>query len=417
MKNAVKWSTLALAVAAGNGLIASQAMAEGEGFVEGASATLSNRTVYFNRDFRDNTAGQSKADETATGFLLNFQSGYTQGPIGFGADVLAMQGIKLDSGRGRSGTRLLELDDDGSAKDEYSEIRGAVKVAILEDTVVRYGVHLPENPVAYYDDARLLPNHYQGYSITNSSIDGLFVEAGRLTDRSEMNDSSETDGALREDENLTYVGGTYSFNDNLSVSLYGAEAEDFYDRYFVGADWTLPLSEGTSLSTSLAYYDTCDEDSTDGDEVDNQAASLSVTLNTGYHAFGVAYQQMRGDAGYYYTDGDIYLANSIQYLDFNAKDEKSYQARYDYDFAGMGIPGLSFMTRYITSSSIDTDYVGIDRDSRWERNTELRYTVQNGFLEGLNVRWRNATIRQDANLDGGDVDENRLIVGYTWTLL
>ncbi|HCP04376.1 MAG TPA: outer membrane porin, OprD family, partial [Pseudomonas sp.] len=227
-------------------------MAEGEGFVEGASATLSNRTVYFNRDFRDNTAGQSKADETATGFLLNFQSGFTQGPIGFGADVLAMQGIKLDSGRGRSGTRLLELDDDGSAKDEYSEIRGAVKVAILEDTVVRYGVHLPENPVAYYDDARLLPNHYQGYSITNSSIDGLFVEAGRLTDRSEMNDSSETDGALREDENLTYAGGTYSFNDNLSVSLYGAEAEDFYDRYFVGADWTLPLSEGTSLSTSLA---------------------------------------------------------------------------------------------------------------------------------------------------------------------
>lgn len=417
MKNAVKWSTLALAVAAGNGLIASQAMAEGEGFVEGASATLSNRTVYFNRDFRDNTAGQSKADETATGFLLNFQSGYTQGPIGFGADVLAMQGIKLDSGRGRSGTRLLELDDDGSAKDEYSEIRGAVKVAILEDTVVRYGVHLPENPVAYYDDARLLPNHYQGYSITNSSIDGLFVEAGRLTDRSEMNDSSETDGALREDENLTYAGGTYSFNDNLSVSLYGAEAEDFYDRYFVGADWTLPLSEGTSLSTSLAYYDTSDEDSTDGDEVDNQAASLSVTLNTGYHAFGVAYQQMRGDAGYYYTDYDIYLANSIQYLDFNAKDEKSYQARYDYDFAGMGIPGLSFMTRYITSSSIDTDYVGIDRDSRWERNTELQYTVQNGFLEGLNVRWRNATIRQDANLDGGDVDENRLIVGYTWTLL
>lgn len=422
MKNAVKWSTLALAVAAGNGLIASQAMAEGEGFVEGASATLSNRTVYFNRDFRTNATDDDgnilgKRDETATGFLLNFQSGYTQGPIGFGADVLAMQGIKLDSGRGRSGTGLLELDDDGSAKDEYSEIRGAVKVAILDDTVVRYGVHLPENPVAYYDDARLLPNHYQGYSITNSSIDGLFVEAGRLTDRSERNDSSETDGALREDENLTYAGGTYSFNDNLSVSLYGAEAEDFYDRYFVGADWTLPLSEGTSLSTSLAYYDTSDEDSTDGDEVDNQAASLSVTLNTGYHAFGVAYQQMRGDAGYYYTDYDIYLANSIQYLDFNAKDEKSYQARYDYDFAGMGIPGLSFMTRYITSSSIDTDYVGIDRDSRWERNTELRYTVQNGFLEGLNVRWRNATIRQDTNLDGGDVDENRLIVGYTWTLL
>ena len=74
MKNAVKWSSLALAVAAGNGLLATQAMAEGEGFVEGATATLYSRTMYFNRDFRDNV-GQSKADETATSFLMNFESG------------------------------------------------------------------------------------------------------------------------------------------------------------------------------------------------------------------------------------------------------------------------------------------------------------------------------------------------------
>ena len=58
MKNAVKWSSLALAVAMGNGLIASNALAQestptGEGIVEGATATLSSRTMYFNRDFRD----------------------------------------------------------------------------------------------------------------------------------------------------------------------------------------------------------------------------------------------------------------------------------------------------------------------------------------------------------------------------
>tara|TARA_B100001059_G_scaffold94577_2_gene93824 strand:+ start:866 stop:970 length:105 start_codon:yes stop_codon:yes gene_type:complete len=33
MKNVVKWSSLALAVAAGNGMLASSAMAEGEGFI------------------------------------------------------------------------------------------------------------------------------------------------------------------------------------------------------------------------------------------------------------------------------------------------------------------------------------------------------------------------------------------------
>ena len=40
-----------------------------------------------------------------------------------------------------------------------------------------------------------------------------------------------------------------------------------------------------------------------------------------------------------------------------------------------------------------------------------------GLFEGVDIRWRNATVRQDINLDGGDIDENRLIVGYTWTLL
>ncbi|MEH6564765.1 MAG: OprD family porin [Halopseudomonas sp.] len=423
MKNAVKWSSLALAVAAGNGMLASSAMAEGEGFVEGASATLYNRTVYFNRDFRDPGQGQSKADETATSFLMNFESGYTQGPIGFGADVVAMMGVKLDSGRGRSGTRLLPVREDGSAPPEYSEIRGAVKMAVLDDTVLRYGVHFPENPVAAYDDARLLPNHYEGYSITNNSIDGLFVEAGRLTDRSEMNGSGETDGAVLPDEDLTFVGGTYAFTDNLSTTLYGAKSEDSYNRGFFGLDWTLPLNEGLSLNTNVAYYDTSDEQSGDT-EFDNQAGSLAFTLNAGHHAFGVAYQQMEGDGRYEYRDGDIFIANSVQYLDFNAKDEKSYQARYDYDFEGLGIPGLSFMTRYIAGSDIDTAYetaynggTTVSRDSRWERDSELQYTVQNGTLEGLNIRWRNATIRQDAAIDGGDVDENRLIVGYTWNLL
>ena len=416
MKNAVKWSSLALAVAAGNGLLATQAMAEGEGFVEGATATLYSRTMYFNRDFRDNV-GQSKADETATSFLMNFEYGYTQGPIGFGADVMAQEGIKLDSSPSRAGTGLLPLDNNGRAKAEYMEIRGALKMAILDDTVLRYGLHMLTNPVINYDDARMLPSHYEGYSITNSSIDGLFVEAGRMTDRGERNTSNENDGGLLLDEDLTYAGGSYNFTDDFSVSLYGAQSEESYTRGFAGFDWTVPLSSDTSLNTNFAFYDTSDDDSADGNEFDNQAASLALTPATGNHAFGVAYQQMSGDGRYLYTDSEIYLANSVQYADFNAIEEKSYQARYDYYFAGLGIPGLSFMTRYIAGTDIDTTAQGINRDSRWERDVELRYIVPAGLFEGVDIRWRNATVRQDINLDGGDIDENRLIVGYTWTLL
>ncbi|MDY3198570.1 MAG: OprD family outer membrane porin, partial [Pseudomonadaceae bacterium] len=129
-----------------------------------------------------------------------------------------------------------------------------------------------------------------------------------------------------------------------------------------------------------------------------------------------AYQRMGGDSGYEYADNAIYLANSVQVIDFNAKDERSWQARYDYNFEGMGIPGLSFMTRYVRGSNIDTDFEGANRDTRWERDTDIRYTVQSGALQGLDLTWRNATLRQDAAF-GGDIDENRLIASYTWTLL
>ena len=428
MKNAVKWSSIALAVAMGNGLIASQAVAqtesENQGIVEGASASLYSRTVYFNRDFRDGTdsADRGKRDEAGTGLMLDFQSGFSQGPIGLGFDVTAMGGLKLDSGRYRDGTLLLPEDSDGTAPNEYSQIRGAIKANVLGDTVLRYGTHFVENPVITYDDSRLLPNHYFGYSIANTSIEGLFVEAGRMTDRGEMNESFQSDGAFGvEDGDVTYLGGRYALSDAFAASLYTSEAEDEWKRHFIGLYHDLKLSENVSLASEFSFYDTSDETPSAEMTNDNQAGSLAFTLGVGNHGFTLAYQQMSGDAGFNYYDYAIYLANSVQYGDFNAKDEKSYQARYDYDFAGLGIPGLSFMTRYIRGYDIDTDFEGggtfIARDTRWERNSHLNYEFQSGALEGLNVLWRNATVRQDANIGGGDVDENRLIVSYSWDLL
>ncbi|WP_185266907.1 OprD family porin [Halopseudomonas xiamenensis] len=429
MKNAVKWSSVALAVAMANGLIATQAVAQGEGFVEGASATLSNRTGYFNRDFRNNAAGQSKAEETATGFVLDFRSGYTQGNIGLGADVMALAGIKLDSGRGRAGTGLLPIDNDGSVPDEYSEIRGAVKANIAGDTVLRYGFHMLENPILNYEDSRLLPSHYFGYSITNTSIDGLMLEAGRMTDRGDMDGSSQFDGPYRhsslniDHDKVTYLGGTYAFTDNLSASLYTSKSEDLWKRHYAGLTHVWDFGNGLDLTTDLSHYQTSDDSpaaAVNADtglpaDYDNKATSLAFTLGAGFHDFTVAYQRMGGDAGFAYDDYSIYLANSVQVVDFNAKDERSWQARYDYDLEGVGIPGLTFMTRYIKGNNIDAP-AGVS-DSRWERDTEIRYTLQSGFFQGIDLVWRNATVRQDSLLDGGDIDENRLYASYTWNLL
>ncbi len=74
---------------------------QASGFIDDSTAKIESRTVYFNRDFRDrahpNEQGASKREESAQGFILNLQSGYTEGTLGFGVDALGMAGFKLDS--------------------------------------------------------------------------------------------------------------------------------------------------------------------------------------------------------------------------------------------------------------------------------------------------------------------------------
>ncbi|NWE37155.1 OprD family outer membrane porin, partial [Pseudomonas gingeri] len=51
----------------------------------------------------------------------------------------------------------------------------------------------------------------------------------------------------------------------------------------------------------------------------------------------------------------------------------------------------------------------------WERDTDLVYTVQSGPLKNVNVRLRNATLRSSNGLTS-DIDESRVIIGYTVAL-
>ncbi|MDU3096446.1 MAG: OprD family outer membrane porin [Bradyrhizobium sp.] len=111
-------------------------LCEADGFIEDSSATLSTQNIYFNRDFRDG-AGQSKREEWAQGFILDFQSGYTPGPLGVGLDAMGMLGLKLDSSPDRTGTGLLPTHDDGRAADEYSKLGLTAK---LKDQFAAKGV-------------------------------------------------------------------------------------------------------------------------------------------------------------------------------------------------------------------------------------------------------------------------------------
>ncbi|KPM68803.1 porin [Pseudomonas putida] len=416
-------SMIALAVAAGTSQLAlASSQDESKGFIEDSKLNVKTRMLYFSRDFRNNPAGtQSRREETGLGFLGTFESGFTQGTVGVGVDAIGMLGLKLDSGKGRAGTGLFPTGSDGRSQDDYSKAGGAVKFRI-SDTVLKVGDQFTALPVFATDDSRLLPEIAQGTLITSNEIEGLTLHAGHFTSLTAQEQTNRDSFGLKE---ANVVGGTYAFTDNLSTSLYYSKVEDYWRKYYANVNWALPISDKQGLVFDFNIYDTKSEGSAeyrafDGDKLDNRAFSLSGAYNIGAHTFTLAYQKVTGDGDYGYGidgGGTIFLANSVARSDFNAEDEKSWQARYDLNFAEYGIPGLTFMTRYVRGT--DANVAGTSNGKEWERDVDIKYVLQSGPAKDLSFRVRQATYRSSDGVyyDSPSIDELRLIVEYPLSIL
>jgi hypothetical protein len=387
-------------------------------FYEDSSATFETRNMYFNRDFHDGTsAQQSKRDEWAQGFMLNLESGYTDGVVGFGIDALGMLGIKLDSSPDRTGSGLLPTHDDGRAADEYSKLglTGKVKISATE---LKVGTQAPELPVLKANDGRILPQTFEGGLLTSREIKGLTFTGGRLDRIKDRDDTNWEDIALNNKNNrflgtvtgnhFDTAGLDYKLTDKITGSYYFAQLDDVYRQHFVGLTTSQKLGEGTFASDLRAAFSD-EQGQARGGNIDNTSLNGMLSYSLSGHKFSAAYQHMSGDTAFPYVDGsDPYLVNFVQINDFAGADERSWQARYDYDFVALGIPGLSFMSRYVSGDNVKLN--NGENGKEWERNSEIKYVVQSGALKDIAVRLRNATYRSSF---ARDADEVRLLVSYT----
>lgn len=393
------------------------ASASAEGFIDDSKLKLQLRNVYFNENFRDEhglsaksaRTAKSERTEWAQGFLLDYQSGFTPGTIGFGVDALGLLGVKLDSGRGRSGTGLLPVHDDGRAADEYASL-GMTAKAQLAKTTVKYGTLLPKTPVLIYNDARLLPQTYQGTQISSVDIENLTLTGGYL-DRFKLRDSSDSmpivpDGYGGDKSgDFSYGGAEYKVGKNLRLSYFYGELENFYRQNFAGIQHDLPLGGGV-LTSDLRYFNSVDNGSAYGGKIDNNMLSGQLSYAISGHTFGGGYQALNGDAGLPYISGaTVYSFSNAGIGKFIEEDEKTWMLNYGYNFAALGVPGLTFSTRYLSGN----DGKSNTTVKEWERDAELAYVVQQGTFKGLGVRLRNYVYRSDFSRGR---DSNRIYFTY-----
>lgn len=408
------------------GLLCAPAQAD---FIKDSKADLELKNYYFNRDYRED-AGQSKREEWAQGFILNLKSGFTEGTVGLGIDVVGMLGLKLDSSPDRSGSGLLSRDNDATpgkpsyakrAHDEYSKygVTGKVRFAKSE---LRSGYLLPDLPTLQPNTSRLFPQTFRGTQVTSTDIAGLALIGGQIDQTRQRESTDYEDMALTsqngaykstgKSDRFRFAGGDYKFTPGMTLSYHFAQLEDIYQQHFVGVKNSFALGGGT-LKTDIRYFDADKSGAGLAGKVDNRALSTRAMFSYKGHSFGGGYQEQYGETPFTYVDGtNTYLFSEYQLSNFSQTNERVWHARYDFDFAALGVPGLTFSTRWAKGDQAEVKgFAGEGRE--WERDIDLGYVFQSGALKGVSLRWRNGLSKANYFRD---MNENRVIVGYTVAL-
>jgi len=440
-------STLALAVAVG--VLAQQAGAAG--FLEDSKASISSRTMYYNNDNREGGADQR---ESAEGLKLDYLSGFTQGTVGFGIDAQALLGIHLDGGKGHhpDNNTFFPSDSDGSAVSEWSRAAANVKARFSKTEAHLGGALAPNLPILVANDSRLLPQTFDGGTITSKEIDNVTFNAGQLEHSAGRASSNSTGLAVAggtEGSNKFYYGGAdWKVTKDLTLQYYHSNLKDYYKQDFLGLIHVLPISANQSFKTDIRYFDSS-SDGRNGDpgfrfnnnngfaknpgEVDNMTWSAMFTYTLGGNAFLLGHQRVSDDGGFVYlnqgnvVDGNgrpegnggasFYLFTDSMINGFVRAGENTTFGQYSYDFAALGVPGLKTSIAYLHGDDIKATNGSGPDSSEWERDMRIDYTIQQGALKGFGVTLRNGVYRGSEVSNNPDVDQTRLIFNYTYSFL
>ena len=404
-----------------------QAEESSGGFVEDSTAKIIARNMYFNRN---SLSHYPDARGWGQGFQMDYQSGFTQGQVGFGIDASAYTAYKLDGGRGTVGTGMFPADGDGE-RTESSTLNASVKMKV-SNTVLKYGDLRPYNPVFATPDLRLMPMTTRGIQLLSDDIDKVNIDIGHFYSTRGYTSTNHDGGfmagyAAVEAGDVDYAGLTYTPVEEGSVGFYASRAQDLWRQYYVNGNYSLALGTEQSLSFDFNLYRSLDEGQARAGDINVTAWSLASAYANGPHTFTLSYQKIHGSQPFDYlmaSDGtymdSIYLANSSQYGDFNGPGEQSVGLAYEYDFGSTGVLHTTLSFKYIYGFDIDNEKVDPDglyayfahSDKQIERDVDLKTVVESGPLKDLSVRVRYA----EHAFTGDSVKQLRIITQYPFDL-
>ncbi len=386
---------------------------------QAASATdigefrLQLKTFYFNRDKEEDNPDSEALAQT---MKLGYQSPYWRELARLNLDFFGS--LKLIGDRGKGGTGLLRDDADGS-QNSYAKFGEAnLEFRLPNEGQFKVGRMQLSQPLKYDDTSRALPATSQAADIS-LNLAGTVVY-GLATDRGSPK-ADDGFGRYRDntgDEFVVYIAGAkHTFANGLFVEASAGHANDVMNRAYLNARLPWKIDDDASLLLDAYQYfgwnDGAGALTNVGPDYDSSLSSLTLQFRNGNAKLALGAQKVSGDAHQISWDGGVQDDGtyknwlSVTRLDFDRGGERSWQARFDYDFKDI-LDGLRVMARYTSGDNIDRN--DGREGSEWERDLVVGYSPP--FIENLSFAWINAYVKSTETFDS---EENRLILNYSLT--
>lgn len=369
------------------------------------------KVLDFTRDFE--TANTRK--DVAIGGLLYYKTAPLYG-VSFGMAFGTSNDLASDDDD--SVYSLLGADENGNhvsftRKQEYY-VQGE-----WFNTKIKYGAQEINTPYLNTDNVRMMPRTYKGLSVTNKSLDSLALSAYYITGSMGWNDdefvslsdavAKNPGGAsyIKDDKNLIILGAAYT----IPVQAMKADVqgwyytmEDVFNLSYLKASFSMDAGSANLYFIPSILYQKSQGDELNGEFSTSQMGFRAGVKIAGFDIMG-AYAKT-GDDGMLTPWGfDKIVAQ--QYMTSSTRgDENAWGAKITYDFANIGLKGLS---TYVFYAYYDVDETDTVRDVA-ETDFNIQYAFS-GALKGLGLRFRYA----DINVDGGEsLTDTRMFVTYSF---
>lgn len=394
-------------------------------FIDNSNIKLTTKNYYLDRNFTDFKPIPG-AKDWAQGFIFNFNSGYTSGPIGFGLDLQTLSSIKLQGDKKYLNSGLLTTDSITRERADTASELGATFKAKYKATELKIGTIQPWTPVIFSSPSRLLPQTFRGTMFQSKEIKNLELIGGyidQVNHRDSTNHEDLSNSAFNgrfkvgKTDKLLFIGGKYSFSPSTQTGLYFAQVDNLYDQSAFTFKNTYTFNEQLNLISDLRFWNSTDQGQALAGNVNNTLLTGNFGLNYENHTLTFSTMKNFGDTAHpYLSGGEVLIFIDGWSTDFLNPDEKVYGIRYDYDFKNY-LPGLKFMTRYTKGTNINLANLGghdLEEDSL---DFDIQYTLQSSMFKGLAFRTRYAMYDNNFNQTASfkPADELRFNLDYTWT--